>query len=40
MCLIRNFNNITDNKNPDNNKRLDVYDKTKSLIYTYDLSGY
>lgn len=40
MCLIRNFNNTIDNKNPDNNKRLEVYDKTKSLVYQYDLSLY
>ena len=40
MCLIRNFHNLTDNENPDNNKRLDIYDKTKKRIYTYDLSSY
>ena len=40
MCLIRNFNNLADNINPDNNKRFEVYDKTKSLIYQYDLSAY
>lgn len=40
MCLIRNFHNLLDNTNPDNNKRLQIYDKTKTLIYQYDLSGY
>lgn len=40
MCLIRNFNNIQDNENPDNNKRMDIYDITKSIIYTYDMSSY
>lgn len=40
MCLIRNFNNIADNNNDDNNKRMDIYDKTKKRIYTFDLSGY
>lgn len=40
MALIRNFNNLSDNNSSDNNKRLDIYDKTKKRIYTYDLSGY
>ena len=40
MCLIRNFNNLADNINPDNNKRFEVYDKTKQLIYQYDLTAY
>ena len=40
MCLIRNFNNLQDNENSDNNKRMDIYDITKTLIYTYDLSSY
>ena len=40
MALIRNFNNLSDNNNQDNNKRLDIYDKSKKRIYTYDLSGY
>lgn len=40
MCLIRNFHNLADNENDDNNKRLDVYDKTKKRIYTYDLSSF
>lgn len=40
MCLIRNFHNLADNENPDNNKRMDIYDKTKKRIYTYDLSAY
>ena len=40
MCLIRNFHNLSDNENDDNNKRIDIYDKTKKRIYTFDLSGY
>jgi hypothetical protein len=40
MCLIRNFNNNEDNENEDNNKRMDIYDKTKKKIYTYDLSPF
>jgi hypothetical protein len=40
MCLIRNFNNLSDNENPDNNKRMDIYDITKTVVYTYDLSAY
>lgn len=40
MCLIRNFNNIISNNNPDNEKRLEIYDITKERIYTYDLSSY
>ena len=40
MCLIRNFRNAKDNENEDNNKRMDIYDKTKKRIYTYDLSPY
>lgn len=40
MCLLRNFHNLSDNENEDNNKRLDIYDKTKKRIYTYDLSSY
>ena len=40
MCLLRNFNNLVDNDNDDNNKRLDIYDKTKKRIYTYDLSEF
>jgi hypothetical protein len=40
MCLIRNFSNLLENENEDNNKRMDIYDKTKGLIYTYDLSYY
>lgn len=40
MCLIRNFKNLLENENEDNNKRMDIYDKTKGRIYTYDLSGY
>lgn len=40
MCLIRNFHNLADNENDDNNKRMDIYDKTKKRIYTYDLSSY
>lgn len=40
MCLIRNFHNLLENENPDNNKRMDIYDKTKGIIYTYDLSAY
>lgn len=40
MCLIRNFNNLQDNENYDNNKRMDIYDITKSIIYTYDLSSF
>lgn len=40
MCLIRNFHNLLENENEDNNKRMDIYDKSKGLIYTYDLSSY
>ena len=40
MCLLRNFNNLVDNTNEDNNKRLDIYDKTKRRIYTYDLTEF
>ena len=40
MCLIRNFNNVSDDLSEDDNKRLDVYDKTKKRVYTYDLSGF
>lgn len=40
MALVRNFNNPPDNNLPDNNKRIDIYDKTKKKIYTYDLSAY
>lgn len=40
MCLLRNFNNLVSNTNEDNNKRLDIYDKTKKRIYTYDLTSY
>lgn len=40
MALIRNFNNHQDNQNSDNNKRLDIYDKSKKRIYTYDLGAY
>ena len=40
MCLIRNFNNVEGNINDDNNKRMDIYDKTKKRIYTYDLSAF
>ena len=40
MALIRNFNNFKDNNNADNNKRIDIYDKTKKRIYTHDLSLY
>jgi hypothetical protein len=40
MCLIRNFNNIISNNNPDNEKRLEIYDITKGRIYTYELSAY
>ena len=40
MCLLRNFHNLADNQNEDNNKRIDVYDKTKKRIHTYDLSSY
>jgi len=40
MCLIRNFHNLATNENEDNNKRIDIYDKTKKRIYTYDLSSY
>lgn len=34
MCLIRNFSNSTDRK------RLQVFDKTKQMIFEYDMSGY
>ena len=40
MCLIRNFHNLSDNENSDNNKRMDIYDKTKKRIYTYDLNAF
>lgn len=40
MALVRNFNNHPDNENEDNNKRIDIYDKSKKRIYTYDLSAY
>ena len=40
MCLIRNFHNLADNENEDNNKRMDIYDKTKQIVYTYDLSAF
>jgi hypothetical protein len=40
MCLIRNFSNLLENENEDNNKRMDIYDKSKGLIFTYDLSSY
>lgn len=40
MCLIRNFNNLAENENDDNNKRMDIYDITKQKVYTYDLSSY
>lgn len=40
MALVRNFNNFESNQNSDNNKRLDIYDKSKKRIYTYDLSAY
>lgn len=39
MCLIRNFTRDDADLSTDN-KRMDIYDKTKSLIYTYDLSNY
>ena len=38
MGLIRNFSNLIENENEDNNKRFDIYDKSKKIIYTYDLS--
>ena len=40
MCLIRNFHNLGDNQNEDNNRRIDIYDKTKKRIYTYDLTSF
>lgn len=40
MCLIRNFNNLAENENDDNNKRMDIYDITKKRVYTYDMSAY
>lgn len=40
MALVRNFHNLPDNNYADNNKRIDIYDKTKKKIYTYDLSSY
>lgn len=40
MCLIRNFHNLSDNENEDNNKRMDIYDKTKQRIYTFDLTPF
>ena len=40
MCLIRNFSNLAENENEDNNKRMDIYDITKKRIYTYDMSAY
>lgn len=38
MCLIRNFNNPEGYEDVEDNKRMDIYDKTKKRIYTYDLS--
>jgi hypothetical protein len=38
MCLIRNFNNPPNHEDIEDNKRMDIYDKTKKRIYTYDLS--
>lgn len=40
MCLLRNFKNLADNENPDNNKRMDIYDKTKQQIYTFELGAF
>lgn len=40
MALVRNFNNINTNENSDNNKRLDIFDRSKKIIYTIDLSNY
>lgn len=39
MCLIRNFNNPEGYKDVEDNKRMDIYDKTKKRIYTYDLGS-
>ena len=40
MCLIRNFGNLLNNTNDDNNKRIEIFDKTKKRIYSFDLSDY
>lgn len=40
MCLIRNFRNLGDNEDEENNKRMEIYDKTKQRIYTIDLQGF
>jgi hypothetical protein len=40
MCLIRCFRNLSDNENDDNSKRIDIYDKTKQRIYTYNLDAF
>lgn len=40
MALVRNFHNPDNNTEPDNEKRLEIYDVTKKKIYNYDLSLY
>lgn len=40
MCLVRCFRNLSDNENDDNTKRMDIYDKTKQKIYTYNLDAF
>lgn len=39
MAMVRNFHNLESNTLA-GNKRFDIYDKTKEIIYTYDLTSY
>lgn len=40
MALVRNFNNLPDNKNSDNQKRLEIFSKAKIKEYEYDLTEF
>lgn len=40
MALIRNFSNTIVNTNSDNGKCLEIYDRSKRLIYTYKLDSF
>lgn len=40
MGLIRSFETALWNTNDDNIKRMEIYDRTKRLIYTFDMRGY
>lgn len=40
MALVRNFNNLSDNTNSDNNKRIEIYSKDKRVISQYSLEDY